>query len=480
MSNFQLYHSSMSIELPWAVRYSRKKDEATLIKKNLDNQVYTFWPNGAPCTLVNIWLQEITIKSTGDSAETFASHITHLIRFCHKTKRSLLSIDDDFLLKFSKHLQEEKILRHAALSTRRNPNHVRYTIRRVLDFLIWYQMNYHLFSQQKIIGELGTGARVTIEWRIGHDGRALMHHPAIPTKRPPVGDKKPMPDDFIGKIYQTIEILRTQSKDDKNSTNSRKAALATAKSTYLYSRRIVTLKLMRLTGLRPGELNAIPLHLNYTPIDDRTIRIPTLKTREKIPPIREFRLSLEDAIDLTIYIQARRDFLAHLNLSDLTCPYFLLGLTGNLIETRSIARDFRRICELSGLINVQACLSMFRHRFITTQIAYEICRELKRDISQKDLWQEAVQRSILSKVAKLTGHKKPMSLKSYYNDAYANAISQTFNKSPDQSLSLIVALQCSINKLSKLPTAFSDINIVREISQMEKTLSELKSIASDP
>ncbi|ANH99217.1 hypothetical protein A8L59_17975 [Pseudomonas koreensis] len=479
MAEFQLYTSGMTFDMPWSVRRPKYDGQPTVSKRTLSNQVYMYWPNGVPCTPINLWLQLITLQSTGESAVTFAIHMTHFIRYCFDQSTQLLEIDDKFLCDFAKALEQEKKLKYAALSDKRNPNHIGYTIRRVLDFLIWYQMNLRLSAQPKLIGVLGTGAQVTIEWKTGSRGQPVLHHPAIPTKRPPVGDKKPMPDDFIGKLLESIDALRIQSPDEPSSQANRKKQDLIAKSLYLYGRRMITVKLTKLTGLRPDELNSIPLHLNLNPVEKRLLFIPTLKTRESSPPIREFPLSLEDAIDVSTYLQDRESFLQHFNREAMSTGAFLLGQNGAPIETRSLARDFRRICEHAGLRNVQVCLSMFRHRFITTQIAYEIRLELGRALAQKDLWLEAVQRRILGKVAKLTGHRDPMSLKHYFNEAYAQAVSRSQDTTPTQKSKLVAKMEGSIERLSRHPEINHNPELLREIAMMEKHLRDLKASGSD-
>lgn len=479
MPKFQLYCTGMKFSLPWSVRYSRKTGVAVVNKKELINQVYTYWPNGAPCTFVNVWLQGITFRSTGDSAQTFALHISHYIRDCYNHNVKLFEINDEYLCNFSERLINEKRLKDTTLHDARSPNHVAYTIRRVLDLLIWYQIHYRLTFQQKIIGELGTGARVTIEWRTDNRGHPVLHHPAIPTKRPPVGDKKPMPDEYIGKITDTINSLREKPRRSLGLTVTKDRKFI-AKNEYLYCRRMTTIKLTQLTGLRPDELNNIPLHLNLEPMNTRRLFIPTLKTRQKSPPIREFPLTLEDALELSMYLHDRKSFLEQIrpaSTTHLATNSFLLGHDGLPIATRSLARDFKRICNLSGLTKVQVCLSMFRHRFITTQIAYEIRKELKRDVAQKDLWQEAVQRKILSRVSKLTGHTIPMSLQSYFDEAFALAIANSFERTPHQTQVIIESLERSIKKLSEHSSVHLEPNLVKEIAHMEKILIELKSLS---
>ncbi|MCH5536883.1 MULTISPECIES: hypothetical protein [Pseudomonas syringae group] len=474
MPDFQLYHTGMKLEMPSSVIYSRNKQAPTVRKRMLSKQVYMFWPNGSPCTLVNIWLQQISTKATGSSAETFAIHMTHYIRYCFNRGADLLTADDIFLSDFAKHLLEEKKLKHSALADARSPNHVAYTIRRVIDFFIWYQMHYRLISQPKIIGELGTGAQVNITWKVSMRGQPILCHPAIPTERPPVGDKKPMPDDFIGKICDTILMLKTKPRYPFGVSAAPRHNDYVTKNEYLYSRRLATVKLSKMTGLRPDELNNIPFDLNQRPIETRTLYIPTLKTRRLPRPIREFPLSLEDAIEVSVYLKARSDFLAYLNLESSAANSFLLAQDGTPIETRSLARDFKRLCDLSGLADVQVCLSMFRHRFITTQIAYEIARELQRDLPQKDLWQEAVQRRILAKVAKLTGHLDPMSLKHYFDEAFAIAIASSATKSSQKTKALILQLQTTILELSQNPAVYSDPNIAKGVCELELIISQLK------
>jgi hypothetical protein len=237
---------------------------------------------------------------------------------------------------------------------------------------------------------------------------------------------------------------------------------------------MATLKITKITGLRPDELNNIPLHLNQNPIKTRALYIPTLKTRILPSPIREFPLSLEDAVDVSVYINARAAFLAYLNIDPIQETSFMLSHNGASMETRSLARDFRRLCKLSGLINVQVCLSMFRHRFITTQIAYEIRRELQDNLAQKDLWLEAVQRRILAKVAKLTGHRNPMSLKHYFDEGFALVIAQATENKPTQTKQLIAKLEEQIVEISQNSAVHSDPHLVKAVSELEKILIQLK------
>ncbi|WP_139832798.1 tyrosine-type recombinase/integrase [Pseudomonas sp. B5(2017)] len=474
MPKFQLYYKNMKIELPWSVSHSRKTGSPIVNKKCLLNQVYTFWPDGTPCTLVNIWLQTITFKSTGESAETFASHISHYVRDCYNLQVQLFDVDDNYLCEFAERLTEEKKLKYNAIQSARNGNHIAYTIRRVLEFLIWYQTNYRLISQPKLIGELGTGARVTIEWRTDSRGRPTIYHPAIPTRRPLVGDKKPMPDDFIGKLIDMANLLRAKPRIPFGSTNGPKYEQLVAKNEYLHSRRMISLKLTMLTGLRPDELNKLPIHLNSNPIATRKLFLPTLKTRQKSPPIREFPLTLEDALEISIYLNDRIKFLNLISAKPESVTAFLLSQDGTPVMTRSLARDFKRLCDLSGLKDTQVCLSMFRHRFITTQIAYEIKKELRRDIAQKDLWQEAVQRKILSRVAKLTGHTDPMSLKHYFNEAFAIVLTNTHEITISETEALIIRLEHQIDELSKSSAIHHNTFLAEKIAVLETTVKQLK------
>jgi hypothetical protein len=152
----------------------------------------------------------------------------------------------------------------------------------------------------------------------------------------------------------------------------------------------------------------------------------------------------------------------------------MLGQDGSPIKTRSLARDFKRLCQLAGLADVQVCLSMFRHRFITTQIAYEIGKELKRDIAQKDLWLEAVQRRILAKIAKLTGHLDPMSLIHYFDEGFAIAIANSSEKSPNQSNALMKQLETRIHTLSQNPELYNNPNLAKDVAELEQILLKLK------
>jgi len=95
-----------------------------------------------------------------------------------------------------------------------------------------------------------------------------------------------------------------------------------------------------------------------------------------------------------------------------------LGINGCPMHERTLTSEFVRIVRAANLDGVQSCMSMFRHRFITKQVANHLQAFLTESGTVRSLITEADYRSILKKVAVVTGHGDPDSLLAYIDLAW--------------------------------------------------------------
>lgn len=84
----------------------------------------------------------------------------------------------------------------------------------------------------------------------------------------------------------------------------------------------------------------------------------------------------------------------------------------------ALTKEFQRLCTTAGL-STRTCLSMFRHRFITLMVALELNQVLEEDQSfPVHSLAFADYRTILTRVAAITGHADPASLMVYVHLAW--------------------------------------------------------------
>ncbi|WP_426111984.1 hypothetical protein [Pseudomonas sp. DSP3-2-2] len=420
----KLYRQLDHVCIPYSVSPS---GNGRLRTRTIEQLVLFFWPNGKPCSAVNAWLMAISRKSTGlESSKTAAVEITHLVRYCWSKAIEFGDITDADLYDLAQALRDQRKLKNGVLSKAREENQIHQVMSRSLDFIIWHDRNVRPYQVASIIGEEGSGAQITVEIAYNvRTGRPYYSHSSIPHRRETLGDKHPMPDAFITDIENQIYRRSTEEFEESNldslSTNKR---VRLAQRYYIYERRMFMIWIMKLTGLRPEEMHRISLQLNSNVEADLCIMLPTMKKRQQPPPLRRFNINLDDAITFTRYLDARIDFLNILKDCEITVgepPCLFLGEKGTPILKASLATDFKRLALGANLTNIKVCLSMFRHRFITQHLSYEIYREMKNDIKLMDVYPESVRDKAYLTVSKLTG-TRPTSLNHYFHDAHSLAL----------------------------------------------------------
>ncbi len=386
------------------------------------------WPRGWPCEPVNLYFLDIAHQHTGDSLKTYAAQLTHLVRYCGKQNISIEDLTDFHLKTLSSDLQEEKSVRRP-LERARNDNTVREIISRIIAFLLWYQQTLMPPSKTPLIGEAKTSPQITIKkvttrksWSRSSDVVFYYAHSSMPSSesREP---KRPIALGVIEDIKRRVldqSVLEEQSKTFTRHPKVNGALLA-HQLEYMKSRRLFMIWMMMHTGLRPSELVEMSVKSHLQVLSTKVLELPTKKRRKLIAPIRKFPIKLDAASAVYRYLSSRAAYIGALKevgMEPAPSDAFFLSIAGVPIKKTSLEKDFERLAASAGYRDVQACLSMFRHRFIT----YEVTAHLKEFITgsgkSRQMMTDIDYESILKRVSAKTGHGSVQSLWHYIDLAW--------------------------------------------------------------
>lgn len=395
--------------------------------RKLECLVLTCWPNGKPCSLVNLFLQERGYVATGlETLETYASQLTPLIQFCYDSNINFEELTDQNFTKFIKSLKLRRGRDRGEGSTI-TKNHCATLVDRSIQFLIWLQQNY-LLTGALIIGKASDNPQITVIEKLNkHTGRSYFKHINSPEVTMPLKKKRVIPEDAI--IALKDEMFKKSSPYFiKKFSRFGRATDTHLTMRYLHARRTFSIWFLERTGGRPSELASyeVPNREEYS--EKYNLVLPVAKKRKRQWPTRNFQLTDYDITEVNTYLDCRQEYVDHLiSLKRLDEAPLAMILTeqGKPMAARSLQKDFSRLVKGAGLGSENISMSLFRHRFITLHILLELRDELGEDADSKhrltDIWGEAVRRKICDRVAEKTGHASGDSLQPYYDRVFAMA-----------------------------------------------------------
>lgn len=402
----KLYNVIENLRIPEGVDESLGK--VRLHYLDIPALAFTYWPDFRPCLPINMYLLDMVGGWTGNTPVTFASELTHLIRYCASVRKGFDQLDDEDIYQFIEYLRNA--FRYEDPTERvRNDNTIRNILHRVFSFLEWFQVSlYH--GGAPIIGEQSCGALIAYETRFNYAEKKYYYsHRYMPQA---ISREPKMP--IALKVIENIEeAIHERGRIDTypESVVRRYRAVPgflEAISDYLYQRRIFMIWMFKRTGLRPAELAALPLEENLDAFRTHVIRIPTLKRRKHKPPLRMFPISDKDGRKLLRYFSARRkwiDLCISRNLVPADPKSMFLatsaGRWGQAIGKGALVKDFEFICNIAGYRDEQVCFSMFRHRFITIEVLAHL--RYLQGLKGQSLTDHEL-RSILERIRTKTGH----------------------------------------------------------------------------
>lgn len=487
----QLFRATDDVRIPSTVGY---RDPAFVNYRTHSRLYHLTWPNGAPCALANEWLRQQSRKKGGHdrtkTCRTYASHLSFLLRHCYKYRIELLKLHDEDISKLVTYLEKETSFRNGISGNRRNNNQTIAILQTIFRFLRWIQANVILNIDPTFLGDESSGAQIHVT--IGRNpktGRTTYTHASMPSAVAPKGDKIPISDEYISQLRDTIFVkcygTSPALPSDKQINTASPKQL---KRVYIYERRMFSIHMFKISGLRPIELCNIPIDKNTNPINELAIYLPTGKTRDNELPLRKFPISIAEANRFEKYLKARNDFLAIFGEKQLhpsATQSILLTDDGDPLDEDSLTRDFSRLVVAAGLGNVKLCLSMFRHRFITIEILLEMQHTTKNP-NVAAIWNEGIRHSICAIVAAKTGHGSPESLYTYFNsaykfstkfDTYGDAIQHL--RQLDDKLEDITTMRYEVRKAmlsNQVDFEFAD-HMLKRFEEMQADVEALKTIA---
>lgn len=483
----QLFHVLPPLTLPYSG--VKHRDGIHVSEQIIPAFPFMYWPSGKPCEPVNMYLLDIAHEATGDSLRSYAAELSHLIRYCSEKVVSIEALTNADIYALSKQLLEEKSRRNP-LERARNNNTVRTILSRAIRFLLWYQNNIMLLLHTPLIGEQCVSPQITVK-RIKNEKSNTKYtrqeyyytHSAMPTsesREPKRPIATPMIEEIQRAIYRQSALEERSIKFVQRYRNE--PTLLVAQLEYMRTRRLFMVWMMMHTGLRPSELVEMSVKAHSNVLTTRTLKLPTKKRRKITAPIRSFPILLNAATFVHRYLVSRTAFcetLQGVGEEVNTCDAFFLTMEGKPIKKASLEKDFERLATYAGYKNVQVCLSMFRHRFITYEVTAHLKEFIDNSGKSRQMMTDIDYESILKRVSAKTGHGSVKSLWYYIDLAWEElgvwgSIDKAIARlhAADQLFSDLLALQHETDILSNRPR---DRKI--DVKQIIDRLGEIISIA---
>ena len=265
---------------------------------------------------------------------------------------------------------------------------------------------------------------------------------------------------------------------------SKSEQLGLQKLEFLKKRRELFLELLETTGARPGELIALKVSELDNCTETLRISLPTLKRRKASDPERTIPIEASVAIKIELFIHKQRnELLFNIRENGLTPDpqdrIFLSAINGQPISKGAIDKEFQRIVKKAG-ITQKACMSLFRHRFITNMIKIHLRAFLNENEGASRLvMTDSDYRTILKKVATFTGHASEMSLFHYIDLAwdelgifdYVEPATKLVN-AVESSITSITSLAGDVRQKRKISNKNLSEFVITELTKIKKTVTD--------
>ena len=482
----QLFHVLPTMTLPHSG--VKHRDGTHVTSQIIPAFPFMYWPSGKPCEPVNMFFLDIAHKVTGDTLRTYASHLSHLVRYCGENNVSIECLTDEDIHALSKQLQEEKS-RQNPLERARNDNTVRTILSRAIQFLLWYQQDIMLLLRTPLIGEQRISPLITVK-RIKNDKSKnkwmeyYYTHSAMPTEE----SREPKRPISLPVIEDIQRCINRRSMLEERSTRfvqryCNAPVILTAQLEYIRARRHFMVWMMMHTGLRPSELVEMSVKDHEKILTTRTLIIPTKKRKKIKAPKRKFPILLNAVTSVHRYLIARTAYCKVLkDAGGEPWPEdaFFLTVDGKPIKKSSLEKDFERLADEAGYKEVQVCLSMFRHRFITYEVTAHLKEFIENSGKSRQMMTDIDYESILKRVAAKTGHGSVQSLWHYIDLAWKElgvwgSIDKTIARlhAADQLFTDLLALQHETETLDNRQ-ANRKIDLKRITERLGEILSTAK------
>jgi integrase len=477
----QLYSIVRGVELPAFAGYDPLSKAYTVLSEKREAWVALSWPDGFPCIPAEMYMADRTAALTlrsgdGGSAKVLASGLSQLIRLSWRSGRQLFELEDSDIARFVDYLRKEAKVGDSR-KTKRNRNTINYRVAQWLEFLIWLQDTIYL--DRVIVGTRDQGPQITCVESSFFDRRGQQRG-RLTWAWPLAGDipdpKRPISSELRNRLWDAAaELASVDSYSDRYKARFSPAELL-AELLYLRKRRELMLSLLEATGCRPGELARLLVSLNRNLTKEGKIVLVTLK--RKVDPLRKVPLEGGICIKFDAFVMKYRQLLLERLASRGVKPahddaVFLCSKKGTPLSERTLTKEFQRLAATAH-VDERACLSMFRHRFITMMVSIHLREFIERNPGKtRGLMTDADYLSILKRVATFTGHANPSSLMHYLDLAWEEL--GTFDY-VQPAFDLVCGVDGAIRDLRTMADEISQDKTARSRVIIERVVVELDAI----
>jgi integrase len=375
--------------------------------------------------LLDVASQYTVRRLDGGSLRVLASQLSLLIRFCWLKRLQLWAMDDAHMQEAVAGLQSEPHPRRSG-KDRRNSNTVNQIISTWIAFFTWLQKQPGYPG--RIVGLVNDRPQIPLIWKKHTDRhgrvRQVLGYRYAPTSSTPQDVRGPISRVLRQRLWEGAALMSgatTKAPRYRHRFASESDFLAECE--YLHKRRQLILDLLESTGARPGELVRMTARVHRRCSEERRIVLTTLKRRKLTDPHRSIPADAGTAVRIELFIHKfRQPLLERLRRQGLKPEpqnHLFLTVQGRPMTEGALEKEFRRIVGHAGIEDERACMSMFRHRFITNMVKLHLLAFLgsNPDKGRYSMHLEDY-RSILKSVATLTGHGDEASLMSYIDLAW--------------------------------------------------------------
>lgn len=377
------------------------------------------WPNGFPCIEVNLFLmhgifnKSWTVERGGGTAKTYASNLSHIVRFCHLNELSFVELTDSLFELFVNGLIAEKKVNGNPV---RSNTTTRTIASQTLSFLIYVGKE---FGEKYFIGKKGCKLNyIEKEYKEKGVRRIYVEHISFPSKDP-YRSRLPVAQADEKKLLEYVS-----QNNDKNIAMRDSCLIRAYKATGGRRTEVANLKVVDIQRALSSD-DTIPM-LSLITLKQRNNGLE--KVTRKVPVYRSTLKRISRYINK---VRARTFKRLRERLGILFEDHgyvFISETTGEPLKPDSITTYFNQWAKAIGAKG-NLVAHAFRHTYITEKIEMLIqLFELKDESELKTKF--ASEENFSQKLKEWTGHKSVNSLKGYIHLAFEglSGVSATFDK----------------------------------------------------
>lgn len=355
--------------------------------------------------MLDLFRRGLSRKNGGGTLHTYATNISHLIRFCYANRKDFIGLNDNHFSLFIKTLIGERNTRRPERLAR-DSNSVIAIGRCCLEFL---KSVGTLYGDDGLLGPSGrivTEERTaTIRIRGRPSGRNTivrnyLHHHSFPTPDPKK-KRRPISTSNIEKLYDVVE--------------------ATSDTLFQRKRRYAMLKMLEDTGGRRSEVVALTVDSvkNAAQMSEPKLKLLTAKKRGQKVRHRFIPIFRHNLVMLLEFIEVNRKRVIRntCGIENDDGAVFISETTGYKLRPNTVTQEVHILARAAG-IQEQTCPQLFRHAFITNLFVALI---EQHKIENPDDFRQALldKESLKQVVVEFTGGADIDALDPYIHLAYA-------------------------------------------------------------